>query len=201
MYKCTDAESLYNDIPPCPGKVDLPGIRAKIYSISKRDIVLFPKLPASPETMAAVSVYQGDFGLAADKVWQQVGLIENQNSIKAESQGTYPSKTFKNTVEFLMPGTGEEVTGYVAQANNDDMIYLAIGRDGKARVIGNEAFMTELSITQDSGKSATDTNATTVQAVVTDVSPAPFYPGKIITSDGVFDGTTGLPVTAETGGA
>ena len=94
----------------------------------------------------------------------------------------------------VAPGTEEEISGYIAQANNDEMVYLFVQRNGKARVIGSEAFTPELSLSQDSGKAATDTNSTTIQAVCDDEYPAPFYPGKIETADGDFSGATGLPI-------
>ena len=84
--------------------------------------------------------------------------------------------------------------------NNDEMIYLFFQRNGKARIIGSEDFSPELSLKQDTGKTATDANTTTVEAVVTDLHPAPFYTGKIHTQDGDIDGATGKLVTASSAG-
>lgn len=108
--------------------------------------------------------------------------------------GTYGSKTFKVTGTAVIPGTEEAATGYISLANNDEMVYLFIQRNGKARMVGSEAFSPELTLSQDLGKAATDTNSTTVQAVASDEYPAPFYPGKIETEDGDISGATGLPI-------
>jgi hypothetical protein len=195
-YKCTDAESIYQDLPFCQGKKSLPGIRGYVYGISKKDIVTWPTLPGSAaKTLAEVAAYVGNFALVADKKWHKVGIIPNQGDLKVESQGTYGSKTFKSTGKFLIPGTEEEATGYIAQANNDEMVYLFVQRNGKARVVGSEAFTPELSLSQDTGQGATDTNSTTIQAEATDEYPAPFYPGTIATADGDISGKTGLVVT------
>lgn len=198
MYKCTDMESIYKDIPFCQGKKSLPGIRPYVYGISKRDIVKFPTIDSKPKDLKDVAVYKDDFVLASDKKFHKVGIIPNQGQLQVESQGAYGSKTFKITGKVLIPGTEEEASGYIAEVNNDDMIYLFPQRNGKIRVLGSESFSPELTLSQDSGQGATDTNATTIQIEVTDEYPAPFYPGKIETEDGTISGATGLPVTGST---
>ena len=74
------------------------------------------------------------------------------------------------------------------------MVYLFIQRNGKARMVGSEAFTPELSLSQGTGKATTDANSTTISAVADDEYPAPFYPGKIETEDGDISGATGLPI-------
>lgn len=197
MTKCTGAESIYADVNFCPGQKSLPGVRGKLYGISKRDIVKWPTIgDNAPKDLASVAKYTGDFTLASDKKWHVIALIPNESELSVESQGTYGSKTFKCTGTAVAPGTEEEITGYIAQANNDEMVYLFIQRNGKARMLGSEAFTPELSLSQSTGKAATDTNSTTIQVVVDDEFPAPFYPGKIETADGDFSGETGLPAVA-----
>ena len=197
MTKCTGAESIYADVNFCPGQKSLPGVRGKLYGISKRDIVKWPTIgDNAPKDLASVAKYTGDFTLASDKKWHVIALIPNESELSVESQGTYGSKTFKCTGTAVAPGTEEEITGYIAQANNDEMVYLFIQRNGKARMLGSEAFTPELSLSQSTGKAATDTNSTTIQVVVDDEFPAPFYPGKIEAADGDFSGETGLPAVA-----
>ena len=88
-----------------------------------------------------------------------------------------------------MPGTEEEASGYIAEANNDEMVYLVPQRNGKYRVVGSEAFTPELTLAQDSGQAATDTNQTTITAEATDEYPAPFYVGTIETANGDINGS------------
>lgn len=198
MTKCTSANSIYGDICFLPGKKSLPGVRGYVYGIAKRDIMTWPTIGTeAPKTLADVAKYAGDFVLATDKKWHKIGLIPNESELQVESQGSFGSKTFKVTGSAVIPGTEEEVSGYIAQANNDEMVYLFIQRNGKARMVGSEAFTPELSLSQATGKATTDANSTTISAVADDEYPAPFYPGKIETEDGDISGTTGLPIVAD----
>ena len=198
MTKCTSANSIYGDICFSPGKKSLPGVRGYVYGIAKRDIMTWPTIGTeAPKTLADVAKYAGDFVLATDKKWHKIGLIPNESELQVESQGSFGSKTFKVTGSAVIPGTEEEVSGYIAQANNDEMVYLFIQRNGKARMVGSEAFTPELSLSQATGKATTDANSTTISAVADDEYPAPFYPGKIETEDGDISGATGLPIVAD----
>ena len=200
MAKCTKNASIYEDLEKCPGQKKLPGIRDYVYSVSKRDIVTYPSAPDAPASLKEAAVAKGDYLLAADKYFTKVGIVKDDGQLQVENQGTDGCKTFKNTLTFGIPGTEEEATGYIDQMNNDEMIYLFFQRNGKARIIGSEDFSPELSLKQDTGKTATDANTTTVEAVVTDLHPAPFYTGKIHTQDGDIDGATGKLVTASSAG-
>lgn len=198
MTKCTSADSIYGDICFSPGKKSLPGVRGYVYGIAKRDIMTWPTIGTeAPKTLADVAKYAGNFVLATDKKWHKIGLIPNESELQVESQGSFGSKTFKVTGSAVIPGTEEEVSGYIAQANNDEMVYLFIQRNGKARMVGSEAFTPELSLSQATGKATTDANSTTISAVADDEYPAPFYPGKIETEDGDISGATGLPIVAD----
>jgi hypothetical protein len=198
MTKCTSANSIYGDICFSPGKKSLPGVRGYVYGIAKRDIMTWPTIGTeAPKTLADVAKYAGNFVLATDKKWHKIGLIPNESELQVESQGSFGSKTFKVTGSAVIPGTEEEVSGYIAQANNDEMVYLFIQRNGKARMVGSEAFTPELSLSQATGKATTDANSTTISAVADDEYPAPFYPGKIETEDGDISGATGLPIVAD----
>ncbi len=198
MTKCTSANSIYGDICFLPGKKSLPGVRGYVYGIAKRDIMTWPTIGTeAPKTLADVAKYAGNFVLATDKKWHKIGLIPNESELQVESQGSFGSKTFKVTGSAVIPGTEEEVSGYIAQANNDEMVYLFIQRNGKARMVGSEAFTPELSLSQATGKATTDANSTTISAVADDEYPAPFYPGKIETEDGDISGATGLPIVAD----
>ena len=192
--KCTYA-SIYEDLPKCPGAKKLPGLRDFAYAASKRDIVAYPTITDSPKTLSEAVTYKGDFTLAADKYFVKIGIVKDDGQIQVESQGTDGCKTFKNTATLSIPGTEEEATGFIDQANNDELIIIVPQRNGKCRVIGSEDFSPELSLKQDTGKAATDANTTTIEAVATDVHPAPFYTGKIHTADGDIDGATCKEVT------
>ena len=133
--RCSEADSLYQDLPFCSGKKSLPGVRGYVFGISKRDILVYPKMPAAPASLAEKAKYVGDFVLAADKKWHRIGMIPNEGQIQVESQGTYGSKTFKCTGTIVIPGTEEEATGYISSANNDEMIYLFVQRVFRFRTV------------------------------------------------------------------
>ena len=192
---CTNA-ALYESLSFCKGKPILPGIRSRLYFIPKRDIVSWPELPeVATSNMAELATYKGNFTLAAEKYWQFIDLIDNKGKIESESQGDYPARSFLNKTSVVHPETNEEATGFCRQANADDFVFLMQVRNGKFRVLGNEAFPTDTKPKQDSGEGVTGDFGTTIEVEVTDVCPAPFYVGEILTKEGTIDAATGQPKT------
>lgn len=190
---CTNA-ALYESLSFCKGKPILPGIRSRLYFIPKRDIVAWPELPeVASSNMAELATYKGNFTIAAEKYWQYIDLIDNKGKIESESQGDYPARSFLNKTSVVHPETNEEATGFCRQANADDFVYLMQVRNGKFRVLGNEAFPTDTKPKQDSGEGVTGDFGTTIEVEVTDVCPAPFYVGEILTKEGTIDAATGQP--------
>ena len=117
-------------------------------------------------------------------------IVKDNGKIEVNNQGNDGCKTFLNKVTLAIPGTEEEATGFIDQANNDELILIVPQRNGKCRIIGSEEFSPTLELKQDTGASPTDSNTTTVEASATDLHPAPFYTGKIHTADGDIDGAT-----------
>ena len=178
----------YQDLEWCDGDIHLPGIRGIVRAIAKRDILKWPTLPKTALTdMGVLATYSGDFILAAGAVWKNVGVIVDKSPVESKSQGVRPSKSFLNTATLLHPGTGEAATGFARQANNDDMVYIVQQKDGKFRVLGNEMYQTDTTFDQKLGGAATDEMGTTFTVSVTDVCPAPFYIGEIVTADGIIN--------------
>lgn len=197
---CTGQADLYDNMPFCKGQKSLPGIRHHIYGIPKRDVLTYPVIGGgAAASLDKVASYTGNFALVADKLWHKVDIVPNDGEVKVESQGSYGSKTFKETVTVNIPGTEEKATGYIAEANNEEMLYLVPQRNGKYRLIGSEAFTPELKLGQDTGKVATDANQTSIEMTCDDEYPAPFYPGEIVTSDGKISGADGKVITVPAG--
>lgn len=183
MSKCGDIK--YENLEWCDGEMSLPGIRPKVYATSKRNIVKFPTLPKTFTTaLGEIATYDGDFELAQDAVWYEIGVVDFRSGVTSESQGTRPSKSFLNTGTFVHAGTDCNATGFARQANNDDLVYLFQEKGGRFRVIGNEMYQTDTAPAQDLGTEATSEKGTTFVATVTDVCPAPFYTGEVLTADG-----------------
>ena len=185
--ECSNA-ALYSSLGSCPGKPLLPGIRTRVYYIAKSDIVKFPTLPdKATENMASLATYTGSFEIAAEKKWKYIDLVDNKGKIESESQGDFPARTFVNKISLLHPETNEEATGFARQANADDFVYLVQLRNGKFRVLGNESFRTDTKPKQDSGEGVTGDFGTTIEIEVTDVCPAPYYTGEIVTDEGTIN--------------
>ena len=185
--ECTNA-ALYSSLGFCKGKSLLPGIRTRVYYIPKSDIVKFPTLPeTATENMASLATYTGSFELEAEKKWKYIDLVDNKGKIESESQGDFPARTFVNKISLVHPETNEEATGFARQANADDFVYLVQTRNGKFRVLGNESFRTDTKPKQDSGEGVSGDFGTTLEIEVTDVCPAPYYTGEIVTDEGTIN--------------
>lgn len=194
--ECTNA-ALYSSLQYCKGKPMLPGIRSRLYFIPKRDIVKWPTLPDTADTeMGELATYEGDFTLASEAKWAYIDLVDNKGKIESESQGDKPARSFLNKTSVTHPETDEEATGFARQANSDDFVYLLQVRNGKFRVLGSEMFPTDTKPKQDSGEGVTGDFGTTLDIECTDVCPAPYYKGKIVTKDGTIDAATGQPAAA-----
>lgn len=192
---CTDI-NIYEDLKHCAGEVNLPGVLPFFFWVRKTDIVKWPTLPkkvagsgSSAATISTLAVYSGNFTLKTGIKWNRADMVPDSATFKNENQGNYGSKTYNNQATLVIPGTLEAVTGTVTDMNNDDIVVLIPGRDGKCRVIGSELFNTELSISQDQGTAASgDSAQTTIEASCTDRVALPFYKGDIVTEDGTYNG-------------
>ena len=203
MAKQCSSAAVYDSLNFCPGTSILPGIRQKIYAISKRDIEEWPTLPSEPTApsqgaspdMKTIAVYSGNFTLASDKKWKYIGLAPNKGKITSEPQGDYPARTFLNKIDGAVhPETDEYAAAFSRQALTADMVFLVQQRNGKFRVVGCEAFPTTVNPSMDSGEGIDGDFGTTFAVEATDVCPAPFYPGKIETEDGDISGADGSPL-------
>jgi hypothetical protein len=120
--------------------------------------------------------------------------LSTKSSVTTETQGEYPSVTALNKVTLKYPGTDEEAAGFCRQAMADDMVYLVQQRNGKFRVIGSEEFESTTKPSQALGEGNTGEAGTTIEVEATDICPAPFYVGDIVTEDGVISGADGSTV-------
>lgn len=194
MKKNCPAVNIYDSLIHCKGETVLPGLRPKAWWIPKSQITGWPSLPSPSDadaTMESIATYSGDFSLAADATWLTIDLLDTASNITSASQGEKPSKTFLNSSTLKYAGNNEAAVGFARMANTDDGVYIVQQRDGKFRVIGNEMFETNTNPGQESGMAVTDASGTTLEISVTDVCPAPFYKGKLVTEDGILDCSTG----------
>lgn len=194
--------NIYTDVKHCVGQANLPGTREFVFMIPREDIVAWPekgKLDDASATLASIVTITGSFVLAADASWKKLTLSPDTNSFNSESQGNWGSKTFNNTVTVIHPGVNAEAAGLCAMLNNDDVVFLVPMRDGRMRLFGNEMFQATVNPKQESGAaSAGDSAQTTLEISVTDETPAPFYEGNVVLSNGsVISGRDCAPVPME----
>lgn len=191
---CSSEKTLLQDVKFCQGKKSLPGTKKRVYIADIRDIVGFPVKPdrsGTGFTLEQVPVLSGNFTMATDKFFAQVDIINNNGKIAVEAQGTFGSKTFKNTYTGNAPGTEEEVTGLIAELLNAEVIAVVPTRTGKFRVIGSEEFPAEVNPSQDTGQAPTDSNQTVLEISADDELPAPFFTGTLPISGGTLNCATG----------
>jgi hypothetical protein len=67
---------------------------------------------------------------------------------------------------------------------------------GKFRVIGCDKWNTKATVAQDLGQGATGTTSTTINAEASDVVPAPFYEGEIVTETETINPSENEPENA-----
>lgn len=195
MDKICTSVNIYDSLIHCKGETVLPGIRPRVWWIPKSQIIAWPTLDKPSDegaTMESIATYKGDFTLVADAKWLAIDILDTASNVTSASQGEKRSKTFINTLTMKYAGNNEKATGFARMVNSDDGVFVYQQRDGKFRVIGNEMFETNTNPGQDSGMAVTDASGTTMETTVTDVCPAPFYPGKLRTADGILDCSTGL---------
>ena len=196
---CSSEKTLLKDVKFCQGKKSLPGTKKRVYIADVRDITGWPTRPnrnAEGFSLEKVPVLTGSFTLAQGKYFSQVDIINNSGKITVEPQGTFGSKTFKNTYTGNAPGTEEEVTGLSAELLNAEVVAVVPTRTGKFRVIGSDEFPAEVNPSQDTGQAPTDTNQTVLEIVSDDELPAPFFTGTLPVSDGELDCSSG-EITSE----
>ncbi len=180
--------SIQRSLAWCQGTPELPGVKRRLYYISKGQIVAWPTLPHDENGRCTSSVYTGDFTLAADAHWLFIDILPDKSQLTSEAQGETPSQTQLNKLTAVHPGVGEEASAAAAYLNNNDNVFIVEDMKGNYRVVGSEMWDTKTSVAQDLGQGPTGTTSTTIEVEATDECPAPFYKGKIVTEDGVING-------------
>lgn len=181
---CT-TNSVYDSVEQCPGAKVLPGIRRRLYYIPKADIANWPTLPNIGSTgvnMGDLAKYTGDFTLAAEKYFKSIDLKDEASNATVETVGENGSKLHNNQASFIVAGISDEIKGFLRQAINEDIIFVAQQRDGKFVVFGNEMFECHVNGSADTGAEATAAVTATIAVQVYDECAIPTYEGKLALS-------------------
>ena len=175
----------------CQGTPELPGVKRRIYFISKSQIAQWPTLPHDSNGRVTSAEYNGSFTLGADAHWLFIDILPDKSQLTSEPQGELPSQTQLNKLVAVHPGVGADASAAAAYLNNDDNVFIVEDMKGNYRVVGCEKWPTKTTVNQDLGQGPTGTTNTTINVEATDECPAPFYKGVISTEDGDINATTG----------
>lgn len=192
--------NLQKSLDWCQGTAVYPGIRRRIYYISKQNIVDYPTLPRDENGRPTSTELKGDFSLASDATWKYIDVLVDKSKLTSEAQGEEPSQTQLNKLEAVHPGVGAEASAAAAYLNNNDNVYLVQDMAGRYRVLGNDKWQTKSTVAQDLGQ-GNNAAGTTINAECTDEVPCPFYGGKIVTEDGEINASPSATTTNPSGGS
>lgn len=181
-----NCSSLQKSLAWCQGTPEFPGIKRRLYYTSKANIAKWPTLPTDAAGRPTGAVYQGSFVLVADANWKYIDILSDKSQLTSEAQGEVPSQTQLNKLTAVHPAVGPDATAASAYLNNSDNVFIIEDMKGKYRVVGSDMWNTKTTVSQDLGQGATGTTSTTINAEATDVVPAPFYEGSIVTEDGII---------------
>lgn len=171
----------------CDGKPSFPGIKKRAFYISKSLIQAWPELQKDENGRVISSVLKGKFILKADATWKVIEHLADKATFTSDPQGEAPSQTQLNKVTLVHAGVDEEATMAAAILNNSDNVVLVETVDGKIRVVGSESYVGKTTVSQDNGQGATGSTGTTIILEATDLIPAPFYEGEIVTDEGTIN--------------
>lgn len=168
----------------CEGTPEPAGIRRRAYYISVGDVVKAPELPTDENGRPTSATLTGEFALAADASWKYIDFLPDKSQFTSEAQGEYPSQTQLDKLTLLHPGVGPEATAAAAYINNTRCYFLFQDMRGRWRLMGNPDYSMKNTVAQDLGQGTTGTTSTTISAEHSNLVPAPFYNGTILTEDG-----------------
>ena len=194
-----DCSSIQKSLAWCQGKPELPGVKRRIFYISKADILKWPELQHDANGRLKSASYTGDFVLRADAKWKFIDILPDKSQLTSDGQGEYPSQTQLNKLVAVHPGVDEAASAASAYLNNNDNVFLVEDMRGAIRVVGSDKWPTKTVVTQDLGQGPTSTTSTTITVEATDECLAPFYAGSIDTDDGTIN-PEGNPNQATGGG-
>jgi len=171
------------------GKPELPGIRKRIYYISKDQIAQWPTyIRDYYNRRAKKAAYRGNFVLVADAKWKYIDILPEKSQLTSEPQGELPSQTQLNKLVAVFPGVSPEASAVACYLNNSDNVFLVEDMKGFFRVVGCRKWFTKTTVAQDNGQGPTGNTSTTINVEAPDEVPSPFYMGIIETEDGDVQG-------------
>lgn len=174
-------------MPYCQGKPVRPGIKRRAYYVSASDILKWPALDKDEAGRITGVTYKGNFTLAEGVKFQFIDHLADKAEFKSETQGEYPSQTFKNSATLVHPGVDAAAAEATAALLNSNVVVLVEDMEGNFRVIGSQYYDTAITASRDQGQGPTGTAGTTITVEASDLVDSPFYTGTIPTEEGTIN--------------
>ena len=190
-----NCQTIYKSMKWCEGRPVKPGIRRRIYGVTNDQILKFPEIQRDELGRVKSSILKGNFTLVEDAVWSVFQHLPNKAEFKSETQGEYPSQTFKVTCTFVYPGVDAAAADATVAFLNSSGVFIVEDMDGNFRMIGSEDYDVTITSSRDNGQGPTGTAGTKITIEASMDVAAPFYLGEITTEDG----TVQSPVVATPG--
>lgn len=175
----------------CQGRTVKPGIRRRAFAISADQILKWPAVTRDELGRATSSLLKGNFELVEGAKFAVIEHLPAKASFKSETQGEYPSQTFKVSASLIYPGVGQEAADATARFLNSNCVFIIEDMDGKFRVIGSQDYDSVITSSRDNGQGPTGSAGTTINIEAAMDVDAPFYEGEIPTEDGVINESAG----------
>lgn len=175
----------------CQGRTVKPGIRRRMFLIAADQILKWPTIKRDSLGRVTSSVLQGSFQLVEGAKWAVIEHLPAKAEFKSETQGEYPSQTFKVSGKFVHPGVGEDAADATASLLNCNAVGIVEDMDSRLRVIGSEDYDSVITSQRDNGQGPTGTAGTTVNMEASMEADAFFYEGEIVTEDGTINEAQG----------
>lgn len=185
--KANACQTLLKSMKWCQGRTVKPGIRRRAFAISSDQVLKWPTIQRDDLDRVSSSRLKGNFELVEGAKWTVIEHLPNKAEFKSETQGEYPSQSFKVTASLVHPGVGEEAADATAAFLNTNCIFIVETMDGRFRVIGSDDYDSVTTSSRDNGQGATGTAGTTISIEASMEADAFFYEGEIVTADGTIN--------------
>lgn len=181
-----------SSIYQCHQARNIPGLKKRAYVCLKDNASSGKLILTDPEEQSRIDAGNGATPMSylivreatgSDSVWNLIEFDSSKSQFTCETQGSGKSKTFKNKLSLVVPGASHTASVGAYRLVNRDVAVVFQDQNSQWRIIGNNNWDTEVTVSQDSGQGEQGESSTTINFECTDKYPAPFFEGIL----GVYD--------------
>ena len=130
-----NCNNLQRSLDWCMGTPELPGIKRRVYYISKNQVAQWPTFVRDDSGRVTSSTLAGSFTLVADAKWHFIVILADKSQLTSDAQGEVPSQTQLNKATLVHPGVGPEATAAAAYLNIHCVIKGILNSNGVVSVV------------------------------------------------------------------